>query len=327
MRQETRPARASAKSQREQANEECLGGLRSPWRSAEALHVSGAVGAKVRKALEQALVEHPALLLAADGDKEFEPSGDAQMAGVERARVLVAEALGVVHPQPLGRSTWWQPHLARGWIAAANDPDVDLPRWLLEGAPLGVREDIPARSVFPLVDPAEANEALEEIYAREEPRANYRSYEEAQAKVQPELKRLREAGYVEVLGDWSQVQARFGRSVVVSKLAAILKPRADGTLKVRLVIDYRRSGVNAHVRTSERVVLPRLKDAIADAVFLMASAGGSGGISFFVLDFKDAFHTIPVAPNDLDLQVFMSSPGVFELFNTTVFGSKASPLI
>ena len=137
MRQETRPARASAKSQREQANEECLGGLRSPWRSAEALHVSGAVGAKVRKALEQALVEHPALLLAADGDKEFEPSGDAQMAGVERARVLVAEALGVAHPQPLGRSTWWQPHLVHGWIAAANDPDVDLPRWLLEGAPLG----------------------------------------------------------------------------------------------------------------------------------------------------------------------------------------------
>ena len=114
---------------------------------------------------------------------------------------------------------------------------------------------------------------------------------------------------------------------MVSKLAAILKPRADGTLKVRLVIDYRRSGVNAHVRTGERVVLPRLKDAIADAVFLMASAGGSDGISFMVLDFKDAFHTIPVAPNDLDLQVFMSSPGVFELFNTTVFGSKASPLI
>jgi hypothetical protein len=46
-----------------------------------------------------------------------------------------------------------------------------------------------------------------------------------------------------------------------------------------------------------------------------------------VLDVKDAFHTIPVNAGDLDLQVFMSSPGVFETFNTTVFGSKASPLI
>ena len=54
---------------------------------------------------------------------------------------------------------------------------------------------------------------------------------------------------------------------------------------------------------------------------------GNKKLSFFVLDFKDAFHTVPVDPDDLDLQVFMSRPGVFEVFNTTVFGSKASPLI
>jgi hypothetical protein len=165
----------------------------------------------------------------------------------------------------------------QAWVEAAGDPDCDLARWLLEGAPLGVREDIPSRGVFPEAAPAEANEALEEIFAIDEPRANYKSYEEAFEHVAPELKRLRAAGYVEVLGDWQAVRKRFGRSVVVSKLAAILKPKADGSLKVRLVIGYRRSGVNAHVRASERVVLPRLKDAIADAVFMMAGGGGGGG--------------------------------------------------
>ena len=325
--QETQSGRGSAKQVRERENEACIGGLRAPWRSIAALHTSQTTGALVKEALRKAVAEHPALLMAADGDKDFDPTDAAQMAGVERARHLVAEALGVVHPQPMGRSTSWQPHLVQAWVEAANDPDVDLAGWLRKGAPLGVREDLPSRGIFPEVDPGEANAALDDIFASMEPRANYKSYEEAFAHVTPELERLRKLGYVEVLGSWRQVQERFGRSVVVSKLAAILKPKADGSLRVRLVIDYRRSGVNAFVRTRERVVLPRIRDAIDNAVFLMSKAGGNKDMSWMVVDFKDAFHTVPVDPADLDLQVFMSSPGVFEVFNTTVFGSKASPLI
>ena len=325
--QESQPAKLSAKANREAANEACVGGLRSAWRSTAALHQSTTVGARVKEALRKALVEHPALMLAADGNKLFNPDHELQQAGVERARQLVAEVLGVAHPQPMGRSTSWLPHFVRAWVETANDPDVDLAEWLVKGAPLGVREDIPARGVFPTVDPTEANAALDEIYAATEPRSNYKSYEEAAEHVEPELVRLRKAGYVEVLGSWSEVRARFGRSVVVSKLAAILKPKADGSLKVRLVIDYRRSGVNAHVRTPERIVLPRVRDVIDDAVFLMSQHGGNSQICFMVVDFKDAFHSVPVDPRDLDLQVFMSAPGVFELFNTTVFGGKASPLI
>ena len=325
--QETKRARRTMKGDREAANAACVGGLRSPWRAAKAQHSAAGVAGKVRAALERAVAEHPELLKAADGDKSFDPEAEAQVAGVERARALVAEALGVEHPQPLGRSKAWQPHLVRGWVEAARDLDVDLAQWLVDGAPLGVRAGITARGVFPAVTPAEANAGLEEIFATTEPRENYRSYVDAFEQVGPELARLRKAGYVEVLGDWAAVQRRFGRSVVVSKLAAILKPKADGTLKTRLVIDYRRSGVNQHVKTSERVVLPRIRDALDDAVFMMSMAGGNRNMSFAVLDFKDAFHTIPVAPEDLDLQVFMSEAGVFELFNTTVFGSKASPLI
>ena len=327
--QETAPGRVSAKATRERENEACVGGLRAPWRAKSALHMSDAVGVKVREALAKALKEHPELLTAADGAEAFDPDAEAQRAGVERARQLVAEALGVAHPQPMGRSTSWQPHLVRGWIQAANDPDVDLPKWLLEGAPLGVREfpDLPARGVFPEVDPGEANAALDELFAKSEPHSNYKSYEEAFVHVAPELDRLRKLGYVEVIGNWSQVVKRFGQRAVVSKLAAILKPRADGSLKVRLVIDFRRSGVNSFVRTRERVVLPRIRDAIDNAVFLMSKSGGNRKLSWMVVDFKDAFHTIPVDPADLDLQVFMSSKGVFEVFNTTVFGSKASPLL
>ena len=65
-------------------------------------------------------------------------------------------------------------------------------------------------------------EELDSIYAQIEPRSNYKSFEEAQEHVAPELERLRKAGYIETLGTWQQVIDRFGRSVVVSKLAAIL---------------------------------------------------------------------------------------------------------
>ena len=324
---ETCPARTSAKAAREQENEKCVGGLRAPWRSTEALHRSKEVGSRVKAALRQAVLEHPALLVAADGRKDFNPDEALQTEGVERARQLVAEVLGVAHPQPLGRSSSWLPHLVRAWVEAANDPDIDLAEWLIKGAPLGVREEIPRRGIFPEVEAAVANETLEEIFASVEPLSNYKSYDEAREQVDPELQRLRDAGYVEVLGSWQQVRARFGDSVVVSKLAAILKPRADGSLKVRLVIDYRRSGVNAFVKTRERVVLPRVREAIDNAVFMMKEHGGNAQLAWMVVDFKDAFHTIPVDPEDLRLQVFMTRPGVFELFNTTVFGSKASPLI
>ena len=68
---------------------------------------------------------------------------------------------------------------------------------------------------------------------------------------------------MKTLGAWAEVKEFFDDEVVVSKLAAILKTRPDGTLKTRLVVDYRRSGVNSFVMANERVVLPRLRDALA----------------------------------------------------------------
>ena len=43
-------------------------------------------------------------------------------------------------------------------------------------------------------------------------------------------------------------------------MAALTKTREDGSLKLRLIIDMLRSGVNEHVRVHERIVLPRLSD-------------------------------------------------------------------
>ena len=95
---------------------------------------------------------------------------------------------GVAHPQPLGKSHVWRPHLVDGWVTKAEDPEVDLAPWCRSGTPLGIVKEVIPRDVFPRVDPGEATAELAAIYTKLEPRANYKSYEEAQTLVDIEEK-------------------------------------------------------------------------------------------------------------------------------------------
>ena len=143
---------------------------------------------------------------------------------------LVASALQVQHPQPMGKSKTWRSHLVQGWVDAAEDKERDLASWCKHGTPMGVENDIPPRGIFPPVEPSDAQAELQEMFAQVEPTANYKSYEEARHLVEPELERLRKAGHIEVIGTWADVLAKFWDTAVVSKLAAIVKPRAEGRL-------------------------------------------------------------------------------------------------
>ena len=116
--------------------------------------------------------------------------------------------------------------------------------------------------------------------------------------------------------------------VIVSKVAAIVKTRADGTEKLRIIIDMLRSSVNSFVRIEERIILPRLADMIADLIALAGAleSGTDQYIDMTVLDFSDAFHTIGVAPGELRFQVFRLPDGGYGVYRTAVFGGGGSPL-
>ena len=58
-----------------------------------------------------------------------------------------------------------------------------------------------------------------------------------------ELLRLVEEGHLEKIGTWEQVVARWP-GAIGTKIATLVKAKPDGTLKVRFVVDMRRSGVN-----------------------------------------------------------------------------------
>ena len=57
-----------------------------------------------------------------------------------------------------------------------------------------------------------------------------------------------------------------------SKIGVIAKMKG-GRRKIRLIHDLRRSGVNARIKTSERVVLPKLTDVVDSALSLMQKTG------------------------------------------------------
>ena len=87
---------------------------------------------------------------------------------------------------------------------------------------------------------------------------------------QEEVDRLVGAGYVRQFPDWEHLKAVF-QDVIVSRVATIVKERADGSMKVRIIIDMLRSMVNSFVKLGERIVLPRLMDVVTDLVDLASA--------------------------------------------------------
>ena len=117
-------------------------------------------------------------------------------------------------------------------------------------------------------------------------------------------------------------------SLVPSRVAALVK-QTPGGLKVRLIHDLRRSGVNATASIPERVVLPRLIDAVESIVKVATADQARQGVDLAVLDFADAFKQLPV---HLSEQRFLSdnmsrggAEGWFH-YRTVLFGASAGPL-
>ena len=110
---------------------------------------------------------------------------------------------------------------------------------------------------------------------------NYKSFHDNEAESTEELKRLVEEGHLEIIGPWSQVAARWPKAVG-TKLATLVKVKADGSTKTRFVADMRRSGVNGLAKADERIILPRGSDLIRDTLDIMEVSGPE--IEYFSAD-------------------------------------------
>ena len=79
----------------------------------------------------------------------------------------------------------------------------------------------------------------------------------------------------------------------------VVKERPDGTKKYRIIWDLRENWVNLLVDQGERVILPRLWEAVRDALELSSWCEEGETISWVALDISDAFNNIPVRNNEV----------------------------
>ena len=126
-------------------------------------------------------------------------------------------------------------------------------------------------------------------------------------------------------------------------LGNITKLKEDGTLKFRLIQDLKANQVNRASRVPERAVAPRPLDHALDLAFCAALARGDMVVATLIIDFRNAFMSIPLAEDERAFNccevkqgltrrrqtVYRGEPhkGTFVVWRVLGFGGRPNPLL
>jgi hypothetical protein len=119
-----------------------------------------------------------------------------------------------------------------------------------------------------------------------------------------------------------------GAEPILNKIGLIIKTR-NGVRKVRMILDTKVSGLKSCSLKSQRVILPRLLDAIVQGMHGYAACSGDEGMDWFVLDYSEAFWQVPLEPEERRFfccQVTIEGKMHYVVFLRTVQGSRGAPL-
>ena len=133
---------------------------------------------------------------------------------------------------------------------------------------MGMDRDIPASGIFPLVEADEPLGTRTDMSELQTLR-NYESVETQLDEAMIEIDRYLEKGFVKML-PLQNIHEKYPAGTA-SRLALILKQKADGSTKRRIVIDMRRSLGNERAHVKERIVLPRAQDIVSSLLEKMNS--------------------------------------------------------
>ena len=129
------------------------------------------------------------------------------------------------------------------------------------------------------------------------------------------------AGFLREFSTLQELEEYVGGRVLLNRLAMIIKPKPGGGSKIRLITDLLRSRGNEFLIAPERIVLPRLGDAIDSVLYLLdaveaAIARGDPHaaleeVELGSTDVKDAFPNVPVRPADRRAQCYKAFGGFY----------------
>ena len=250
---------------------------------------------------------------------------------VEKLRELVVGLLapaGVQLPQKSTRaSTPISAEVLWAWGEFTEDPDAKLlATWLREGAPLGYSQPIPCTGVFPRVTgPHWEEEAASQLARQYEGWKNHPSADEWHEDLAILVAEAQANGFISLFDTMEEAAMYLGRWPVLNKLGLIVKVKGDKR-KARLIWDLRESGVNGLCSQGERIILPRLTDAAADAVAILR-AGGTP--VFFAIDIENAFHNVPAGEDKAFTAAAIEVNGQQKVlvYDVLVFGAVSSPTL
>ena len=227
--------------------------------------------------------------------------------------------------------------ILEAWVDRGGDRETEVPKWVKQGAPLGIQLPIGTCGIFPPANIDDANvvaEAeLEDAGAQMSKGnlLNYKSVMEDIDNAKVELDRYRQAGYLKDIPK-KEVESSMSHGTI-SRLGLIVKEKPEG-IKRRIIIDLRRSGGNQKATLPERLTLPRPRDAVSTARDVFELRGhcqrheGPVTREMAVIDIQDAFMSLGVAPEELPHTLTPSlKEDEYYCFCALLFGYKTAPLL
>ena len=119
-----------------------------------------------------------------------------------------------------------------------------------------------------------------------------------------------------------------GEQPILNKIGLIVKTR-NGVTKTRMILDTKVSNLKSCSKKSQRVLLPRLLDAVVQGLDNLSSCTDRESVDWFVLDFSEAFWQIPLEPTERKFfccKLNLDGIENFIVFLRPVQGSRGGPL-
>ena len=220
-------------------------------------------------------------------------------------------------------------HLLGYWADVIDDPASIAARWLWNGAPAGLSEDIDLEGICTTVEndaptPDDASMATDfDTFS------NYQGVE-GNADAISAIHGYRDKGYLLEFENLESLKLHLGAEPILSKLGCIVKEKVNAetgvtTKKTRIILDCKQSLVSHYASRKHKSVLPRISDAVQSALKLTHGCEQNESVSLFIADVSDAFWLIPLMQSE---QRFFAATlgGKYYLFRRTAQGSRGAPL-
>ena len=182
--------------------------------------------------------------------------------------------------------------LVHAWAQAAGDPGAGAASWFWSGTPAGIAETFRGiDQLFPDSDETPAG-SVHELQTDYDQFVNYKGVEN-NAELDDQIRNFISEGYVGTCDSLKLLAKIVGGAPILNKIGCVTKIRA-GVRKDRVILDAKQSRVSKVAGLPKRVELPRMVDIIFEALELMADLTGDEALEAFILDFSNAYWTMPL---------------------------------